>query len=166
MRRKYKQHKIHPDRVYRSIALQKMINHTMREGKKTIAEKIVYWAIEGASKEIKSNPMKLFNEACKHVAPEISVFSKKIGGTTYTIPKPVHEDSKINIAIRWIVTSSRKNKKSLPMKVALKNELVNAYKNKGAAIKIKEDLYARAKSNYSGSYGRRERKENNTNLSR
>jgi small subunit ribosomal protein S7 len=135
-----------PDFVYSNLAVAKFINQVMRQGKKTIARKIVYKAFDIIKEKTKKEPLEVFEQAIKNATPLLEVKSKRIGGATYQVPREVREDRALTLAVRWIITAA-KSKKGKPMAEKLSEELINAAKNEGSAIKKKEDTRRMAEAN-------------------
>jgi small subunit ribosomal protein S7 len=134
------------DRKYDSVLVTKMINKVMWDGKKRLAENLVYSAIEQAAAKTKKDPMEVFEEAIKNVSPQVQVRSKRIGGANYQVPMEVKGDRKVHYAMIWILDSARSKKgKSFDKKLAA--ELVAAYGNEGDAIKKKQDTHQMAEAN-------------------
>lgn len=137
---------ISPDPVYNNVIVAKFINQVMRRGKKTIARKIVYKAFDVMSKQSQKDPLEVFDSALKNAAPLLEVKSKRIGGATYQIPREVKGDRRLTLAMRWIIQTA-KSKKGKPMSIKLAEELMDAAKNTGAAVKKKEDTHRMAEAN-------------------
>ena len=135
------------DRVYGSIVVTKLINYLMVDGKKSIAEKIVYGALERAGKELKQEPMMALEEAIKNTSPMLEVRSRRVGGATYQIPKEVRTERRLQLSLRWIVEASCGHKKRYSMIEALSEELVLAAKGEGDAVKKKENMHRMAEAN-------------------
>ncbi|MCX6760892.1 MAG: 30S ribosomal protein S7 [Candidatus Nealsonbacteria bacterium] len=135
-----------PDFVYNNLSVAKFINQVMRQGKKTIARKIVYRAFDIIKEKTKKEPLEVFEQAIKNATPLLEVKSKRIGGATYQVPREVREDRALTLAVRWIITAA-KAKKGKPMAEKLSEELINASKNEGSAIKKKEDTRRMAEAN-------------------
>lgn len=148
MRRPYKSRKrqLQPDNKYQSVLITKFINYTMKNGKKGLAQKIVYEALDNAAKELKKDPVLLFETALENVSPILEIRSKRIGGATYQVPMEVRPERKVSLAFRWILTSAR-SIKGMPITKALKNELANAYNKTGQAMKKREDMHKAAEAN-------------------
>ena len=146
-RRKADKRDIIPDPKFNDRVLSRFINIVMNDGKKSIAEKIVYQALEIASNKLKEkNSLDLFKTALNNVKPGIEVRSRRVGGATYQVPVEVRNERALALAIRWIVDSSRKrSEKSMMHRLA--QELVDANENKGASIKKKEDTHKMAEAN-------------------
>ncbi len=134
------------DSKYKSAIVPKLINSIMYDGKKTIAEKIVYDAIEKIKSKTKEDPIKIFNEAIKNVKPNLEVRSRRVGGATYQVPVEVKPNRSQTLALRWIVDFSRK-RKNKSMADRLFNELMDASQRKGLSIKKREDVHKMAESN-------------------
>ena len=134
------------DPKYKSAVIPKLINSIMYDGKKTIAEKIVYDAIDKIKSKSKEEPIIVFNEAINNIKPTVEVRSRRVGGATYQVPVEVKNKRAQALAIRWLVDSARKRKdKNMSDKIF--NELYDAYEKKGAAVKKKEDVHKMAESN-------------------
>jgi len=134
-----------PDGIYNSVAVAKFINHLMRRGKKSVARKIFYSALE-IIKEKKKEPIEIFELAIEKASPSIEVKSKRVGGATYQVPIPVDQERRFSLAVRWIIGSA-KTKKGRPMKEKLAEEMLSAANNTGGAIKKKEDVERMAEAN-------------------
>ncbi len=141
-----KKRSVAPDYLYNSTLVAKFINHIMRKGKKTIAQKIVYQSFEEIKKKTKRDPLEVFEEAIKNAGPVLEVRSRRVGGATYQVPVPVERDRRIALAMRWIIQAA-KSKKGKPMKDKLAEELIAASQNTGAAIKKKENVHRMAEAN-------------------
>ena len=134
------------DPKYKSTIIPKLINSIMYDGKKTIAEKIVYQAIEKLKSKVKEEPLIVFNEAINNIRPTVEVKSRRVGGATYQVPVEVKAKRSQALALRWLIDASRKRKdKNMSDKIF--NEIYDAYQNKGSAIKKKEDTHRMAESN-------------------
>ncbi len=147
MRRKLKK-KIFtpPDVKYDSILVNKIIKRIMRGGKEGIARKIVYGAMDIASKKIGKKPMETLEAAIENAGPLMELKSRRVGGANYQIPYPVQGERKMTLAIRWLVDYSRK-KKGKPMEQRLAEEIINTYNNEGDTIKKKTDTHKMAEAN-------------------
>ena len=134
------------DPVYKSTIIPKLINSIMFDGKKTVAEKIVYDAIDKIKTKSKDEPITIFNEAINNIKPTVEVRSRRVGGATYQVPVEVKSKRSQALALRWLIDASRKRKdKNMSDKIF--NEIFDAYLNKGSAIKKKEDTHKMAESN-------------------
>ena len=134
------------DSKYKSTIIPKLINSIMYDGKKTIAEKIVYDALEKIKSKTKDEPINIFNDAIKNVRPTVEVRSRRVGGATYQVPTEVKSKRSQALALRWLIDASRK-RKDKKMSDKIFNEIYDAYQNKGSAIKKKEDMHKMAESN-------------------
>ena len=145
-KRKAPKRKSYPDPKYQSEVISKFINSIMYDGKKTIAEKIIYDAIEKIKSKSKDEPLNVFNEAINNIKPTVEVRSRRVGGATYQVPVEVKSKRSQALALRWLIDASRKRKdKNMSDKIF--NEIYDAYQNRGAAIKKKEDTHKMAESN-------------------
>ena len=134
------------DPIYKSAIIPKLVNSIMYDGKKTVAEKIVYDAIDKIKSKVKEEPITVFNEAINNIKPSVEVRSRRVGGATYQVPVEVKSKRSQALALRWIIDASRK-RKDKKMADKLFNEIYDAYQNKGSAIKKKEDTHRMAESN-------------------
>lgn len=135
-----------PDPLYGSRMLQRLMNRVMVDGKKSIAEKIVYGALEIIESKSNHTGIEVFEEALKNVMPAVEVKPRRVGGATYQVPVEVRSDRKVSLAMRWIVTNSRK-RSGHTMKERLAGELLDAANNTGASVKKREDGYKMAEAN-------------------
>tara|TARA_B100000965_G_C19127921_1_gene556216 strand:- start:129 stop:599 length:471 start_codon:yes stop_codon:yes gene_type:complete len=135
-----------PDPVFNSTIIPKLINSIMYDGKKIVAEKIVYEAIEKIKSKTKEEPINVFNEAINNIKPTVEVRSRRVGGATYQVPVEVKSKRAQALAIRWLIDASRK-RKDKHMSDKIFNELFDAYERKGSAVKKKEDVHKMAESN-------------------
>ena len=134
------------DPRYKSPIIPKLINSIMYDGKKTVAEKIIYDAIDKIKSKSKDEPITIFNEAINNIRPTVEVRSRRVGGATYQVPVEVKSKRSQALALRWLIDASRKRKdKNMSDKIF--NEIYDAYQNKGSAIKKKEDTHKMADSN-------------------
>ena len=135
-----------PDPIFNSTIIPKLINSIMYDGKKVVAEKIVYEAIEKIKSKTKEEPINVFNEAINNIKPTVEVRSRRVGGATYHVPVEVKTKRAQALAIRWLVDASRK-RKDKHMSDKIFNELYDAYEKKGSAVKKREDVHKMAESN-------------------
>ena len=141
------------DPKYKSSIIPKLINSIMYDGKKTIAEKIVYDALEKIKSKTKDDPINIFNDAIKNVRPTVEVKARRVGGATYQVPLEVRSSRRQALAMRWLVSSARsRSEKTMTLKLA--NELIDASEGKGEAIKKKEDTHRMAEANRAFSHFR------------
>ena len=138
--------KVSPDPMFRSEAITKFIHSVMYDGKKSVAERIVYGALQQAAKRLNVNPDEVFDKALENVKPLIEVRPRRVGGATYQVPVEVAPDRAQALAIRWIINSAR-SRKGIPMTERLAREFVDAYKGEGAAVKKREDTHKMAEAN-------------------
>jgi small subunit ribosomal protein S7 len=134
------------DPKYKSTIIPKLINSIMYDGKKTVAEKIIYEAIEKIKSKSKDEPLTVFNDAINNIKPTVEVRSRRVGGATYQVPVEVKSKRSQALALRWLVDASRK-RKDKKMSDKIFNEIYDAYQNKGSAIKKREDTHKMAESN-------------------
>ena len=153
-RRAAPKRKIIPDSKYESELVAKFMNQLMVDGKKSIAEKIVYGAFDELEKSVqKESPVDVFKKVLDQVAPVVEVSSRRIGGATYQVPVEVRAKRRTALAMRWLVEAARKRKeKSMPARLAA--ELKEAMDGKGAAVKKKEDMHKMAEANKAFSHFR------------
>ena len=134
------------DPVYESKVVTKLINNVMLDGKKGVAQKIVYGAFEKMSDKTGKPALEVFEEAMNNVMPVLEVKAKRIGGATYQVPIEVRPDRRQALALRWITMFSRKRGEK-KMEDKLAGELLDAYNNTGASVKRKEDMHKMAEAN-------------------
>ena len=141
------------DPKYKSVIIPKLINSIMYDGKKTVAEKIVYDAIDKIKSKSKDEPITVFNDAINNVRPTVEVRSRRVGGATYQVPVEVRAKRRTALAMRWLVEAARKRKeKSMPARLAA--ELKEAKEGRGSAVKKKEDMHKMAEANKAFSHFR------------
>jgi small subunit ribosomal protein S7 len=146
MAKKIRKKIIPPELVYNSVTVAKFINCVMEGGKKTIARKNVYGAFDIIKEKTKQEPLDVFDTAIKNASPLLEVKPKRIGGATYQVPREVRGDRKLTLAIRWILQATE-SKKGMPFKQKLAEEIINAAKNEGSAIRKKDDTHRMAEAN-------------------
>ncbi len=135
-----------PDPKFGDIVLTKFMNAIMLDGKKSVAERIVYGALDIVEEKAKTDPMGLFHDALDNVKPSVEVRSRRVGGATYQIPCDVRAERKQALAIRWLVSASRSRSENT-MRERLAGELMDAANNRGAAVKKREDTHKMAEAN-------------------
>ena len=146
--------KILADPKYSSKLVARFINMIMLDGKKSLAEDVVYGAIEELGRRTsKDNPLEVFQKAVENVKPLVEVKSRRVGGATYQIPIEIRSDRSLTLALRWIRDFSR-SKKGKPMKNKLADELTDAYNKEGASMKKREDTHRMAEANKAFSHYR------------
>ena len=137
---------INPDPKFGNLAVSKFMNAIMYDGKKSVAEGIVYGALEMIEGKTKQNPLTVFQQALDNVMPSIEVRSRRVGGATYQVPVEVRNDRRQALAIRWIITAAReRNEKTMVER--LSGELLDASNNRGNAVKKREDTHRMAEAN-------------------
>ncbi|MCS6875410.1 MAG: 30S ribosomal protein S7 [Aquificaceae bacterium] len=139
-----------PDPKYGDVIVHKLINKVMESGKKSVAEWIVYTALESAAKEVNLHPVELLHKVVEKLKPEFEVRPRRVGGATYQVPVEVQPRRQISLAIKWLVQSARERSKhrgSYTMIERLKAELLDALQEKGGAIKKKEETHKMAEAN-------------------
>ena len=134
------------DPKFKSSIIPKLINSIMLDGKKTVAEKIVYEAIDKIKSKSKEEPITIFNNAINNIRPSVEVRSRRVGGATYQVPVEVKAKRSQALALRWLIDASRK-RKDKNMSDRIFNEIYDASQNRGSAIKKKEDTHRMAESN-------------------
>ena len=135
-----------PDAKFGNKVVAKFINNVMEDGKKAVAEKIVYSAFDILSAKTKQDALTVFSEALENVKPVVEVKSRRVGGATYQVPCEVRADRRQALAIRWIIAAAQKRSETT-MTERLANELLDAYANKGSAVKKREDTHKMAEAN-------------------
>ncbi len=141
-----KRREVQPDPVYGNRLVTKLINRVMKDGKKSVAEKIVYGAFKILEEKTKRKGSEVFEEALKNVMPVIEVRPRRVGGATYQVPVEVRPERRISLGIRWIVLNARK-RPGHTMVEKLAGELLDAANNTGASVKKKEDTHRMAEAN-------------------
>jgi len=152
-RRAASKREILPDPRFGDVVVTKFMNNMMYAGKKSVAEGIVYGALERMSQRGGGEPLKLFRDAIDNVKPAIEVKSRRVGGATYQVPVEVRTDRRQALAIRWIIEASRKRSEKT-MVDRLSNELLDAANNRGTAVKKREDTHRMAEANRAFSHYR------------
>jgi small subunit ribosomal protein S7 len=138
---------IKPDRKYNSVLVQRLINRSMVDGKKSSAEAAVYMAMEQAAKKLKvEDPLQMLEEALGNVFPGVEVKSRRVGGANYQVPFPVEGHRKTHLGLMWFVAATRA-RKGMPYWQRLASEIVDAHNQAGAAVKKKEDVHKMAEAN-------------------
>ena len=152
-RRSPEKRKVIPDPKFQDVIVAKFMNHIMKDGKKSVAEKIVYGAFNIVDKDKKADPVEVFKKALDEVGPVVEVQSRRVGGATYQVPVEVRPSRRQALAMRWLVDAARKrNEKSMDQRLA--GELSDAAVGKGAAVKKKEDVHKMAEANKAFSHFR------------
>jgi small subunit ribosomal protein S7 len=137
---------INPDPKFGNLVVSKFMNSIMYEGKKSVAEAIVYDAFDAIEAKTKSSPVSVFQQALDNVMPSIEVRSRRVGGATYQVPVEVRNDRRQALGIRWIITAAReRNEKTMVERLSA--ELLDASNNRGTAVKKREDTHRMAEAN-------------------
>ena len=145
-RREVPKREIQPDPKYKNVLVSKFINGLMKQGKKSIARRIFYDAMDIIQSRTKEDPVKVFEQAMENVKPIVEVRSRRVGGATYQVPVEVRPERRRALAIRWLVGYSRaRGEKTMAQRLA--NELLDAYNKRGGAFKKKEDTHRMAEAN-------------------
>ena len=152
-RRSPEKRKILPDPKYKDIIVAKFMNHIMKDGKKSVAEKIVYGAFNKIDQTAKTDPVELFKKALDTIGPMVEVKSRRVGGANYQVPIEIRPARRQALAMRWIVDAARKrSEKSMNLRLA--GELLDASQKKGSAVRKREDVHKMAEANKAFSHFR------------
>ncbi len=152
-RHRAEKREIIPDPKYGDVVVTKFMNSLMEQGKKSVAEHIVYGALGRIEQKAKRDGLELFHEALNNVKPAIEVRSRRVGGATYQVPVEVRADRRQALAIRWIITAARGRNENT-MEERLSGELLDAANNRGTAVKKREDTHKMAEANRAFSHYR------------
>ena len=152
-RHKAEKREVNPDPKFNDLVVSKFMNSIMREGKKSVAERIVYGALDRLQSKAKSNPIQLFHQALENVMPAVEVRSRRVGGATYQVPVEVRNERRQALAIRWLITAARGRNENT-MEERLSGELLDAANNRGTAVKKREDTHKMAEANRAFSHYR------------
>ena len=152
-RRSTEKRKVLPDPKYKDIILAKFMNNLMKDGKKSIAVKIVYGAFEQVEKTLKEDPLGIFMKALDEVSPVVEVKSRRVGGANYQVPIEIRPSRRQALAMRWIVEAARKRSEK-NMNLRLAGELMDASQKKGSAVRKREDVHKMAEANKAFSHFR------------
>ncbi|MCR9258043.1 MAG: 30S ribosomal protein S7 [Alphaproteobacteria bacterium] len=142
-----------PDPKFGDQVLTKFMNNLMYDGKKSAAERIVYGALDKVESRAKTDPIQVFHEALNNIKPNLEVRSRRVGGATYQVPVEVRQDRAQALAIRWLIDACRKRSENT-MVDRLSAELLDAYNNRGSAVKKREDTHKMAEANRAFSHYR------------
>ena len=145
-RRRADKRKIRPDPKFGSMELASFINRVMLNGKQTVAQRIVYKALDGVEREIHRPGLEAFRQAVRNATPALEVRSRRVGGATYQVPREVRPERQLALAMRWLITSARA-RTGRPMAERLAQEILEASRGQGPAVKRKEDLHRMAEAN-------------------
>ena len=152
-RHRAEKREINPDPKFGDLVVSKFMNNLMYEGKKSVAEGIVYGAFDKIQAKAKQDPVQVFHDALNNVAPAIEVRSRRVGGATYQVPVDVRPERRQALAIRWLITAARKRNETT-MVDRLSGELLDAASNRGTAVKKREDTHKMAEANRAFSHYR------------
>jgi small subunit ribosomal protein S7 len=144
---------INPDPKFNDLVVSKFMNSIMREGKKSVAENIVYGAFDRIVNRAKTDPLPVFHQALENVMPAVEVRSRRVGGATYQVPVEVRTERRQALAIRWIISAARARNENT-MEERLSGELLDASNNRGTAVKKREDTHKMAEANRAFSHYR------------
>ena len=137
---------IPPDPRYNSVGMSRFINVIMQRGKKTVAQRIMYQALDIVGEETRRDPLEVFDQAMKNTTPALEVKPRRVGGATYQIPVEVRGERRLSLAMRWLIRAARA-RTGRPMRERLAQELLDASRGQGAAVKRREDLQRMAEAN-------------------
>ena len=152
-RRVVAKREILPDPKFGNITLAKFMNHVMVSGKKAVAERIIYGALDMVESRLKEDPVAVFESALENISPVVEVKSRRVGGATYQVPIEVRPSRRIALAMRWMVDYARaRGEKSMSQRLA--GEIIDAHQNKGGAVKKREDVHRMAEANKAFSHFR------------
>ncbi|MDU9005017.1 30S ribosomal protein S7 [Sedimentitalea todarodis] len=142
-----------PDAKFGDTVLTKFMNNLMIDGKKSVAERIVYNAMDRVESKIKRSPLEVFHEALENIQPSVEVRSRRVGGATYQVPVEVRPERREALAIRWLIKASRARNENT-MEERLAGELLDAVQSRGSAVKKREDTHKMAEANKAFSHYR------------
>ncbi|MEJ2533274.1 MAG: 30S ribosomal protein S7 [Halioglobus sp.] len=142
-----------PDPKYGNVTLAKFMNHVMVSGKKSVAETIVYGALDIVHERLKKDPIEAFDEALENIAPMVEVKSRRVGGATYQVPVEVRPARRVALSMRWLVEYAR-NRGEKSMRQRLAGEIIDASQGKGNAVRKREDVHRMAEANKAFSHYR------------
>jgi len=145
-KRKATKRAIDPDIKHGSVALARFVNYLMNDGKKSVAQKVVYDALDHAAKQLKKEPIEVFDKAIENASPVYEVTSRRVGGANYQVPREVRSERRFFLASKWIIEAAQGGK-GRPMAKKLADELIAAFNNDGSAIKKKQNVHKMAEAN-------------------
>ena len=151
-RHRAERREVNPDPKFGDVVVSKFMNSIMRQGKKSVAENIVYGALDRMQSRAKSDPIQLFHSALENVMPAVEVRSRRVGGATYQVPVEVRPERRQALAIRWLIAAARGRENT--MEERLSGELLDAANNRGTAVKKREDTHKMAEANRAFSHYR------------
>jgi len=144
---------INPDPKFGDLVLSKFMNSIMLDGKKSIAERIVYAALDQVEEKARTEALPMFHTALENIAPQVEVRSRRVGGATYQVPVEVRVERRQSLAIRWLIAAARKRNETTMIE-RLSGELMDAANNRGSAVKKREDTHKMAEANRAFSHYR------------
>ena len=145
-RHRAEKREVNPDPKFGDVVLSKFMNSIMLDGKKSVAERIVYGALDEVEQKAKANPVETFHSALENVAPSVEVRSRRVGGATYQVPVEVRSERRQALAIRWMIAAAR-NRNETTMVARLSGEIMDAANGRGSAVKKREDTHKMADAN-------------------
>jgi small subunit ribosomal protein S7 len=152
-RHKAERREVNPDPKFGDLVVSKFMNSIMKQGKKSVAENIVYGALDRMQTRAKSDPIQLFHSALENVMPAVEVRSRRVGGATYQVPVEVRPERRQALAIRWLIAAARARNENT-MEERLSGELLDAANSRGTAVKKREDTHKMAEANRAFSHYR------------
>ena len=152
-RHRAEKREVNPDPKFGDVVLSKFMNSIMLDGKKSVAERIVYGALDEVEAKAKADPVETFHSALENVAPAVEVRSRRVGGATYQVPVEVRAERRQALAIRWMIAAARKRNEQT-MVARLSGEIMDAANNRGSAVKKREDTHKMAEANKAFSHYR------------
>ncbi len=152
-RHRAEKREVNPDPKFGDLIVSKFMNSIMKQGKKSVAENIVYGALDRMQSRAKSDPIQLFHSALDNVMPAVEVRSRRVGGATYQVPVEVRPERRQALAIRWLIAAARGRNENT-MEERLSGELLDAANNRGTAVKKREDTHKMAEANRAFSHYR------------
>ena len=152
-RHRAEKREVNPDPKFSDVVVSKFMNSIMKQGKKSVAENIVYGALDRMQSRAKSDPIQLFHSALENVMPAVEVRSRRVGGATYQVPVEVRPERRQALAIRWLIAAARSRNENT-MEERLSGELLDAANNRGTAVKKREDTHKMAEANRAFSHYR------------
>ncbi|MGI9512870.1 MAG: 30S ribosomal protein S7 [Anderseniella sp.] len=144
---------INPDPKFSDLVLSKFMNNLMLDGRKSVAERIVYGAFDKIEEKLRQEPLTVFHQALENVSPAVEVRSRRVGGATYQVPVEVRTERRQALAIRWLITAARGRNENTMIE-RLSGELMDAASNRGTAVKKREDTHRMAEANRAFSHYR------------
>lgn len=138
--------KILPDPKFHDKLIAKFVNKIMQHGKKSLAERVVYGSFDLIQQKLSDDPMKIFKQALENIKPVVEVRSRRVGGATYQVPMEVRPERRVSLGLRWLVDYARdRGEKTMANRLA--GEILDAYQNRGAAVKKRDDVHKMAEAN-------------------